>query len=224
MSRSIQIAPSVLPADFARLGEECAALEDAGADRIHWDVMDGVFVPNLTIGPDIVRSIRPHCTIPFEAHLMVVNPDELAAMYVDAGCELVMVHAEACTHLHRSLAAIRGLGARAGVVLNPHTPAGILAHVLDVTDQVLVMTVNPGYGGQAYIPLTGKIAEIAAMIRSGGHSIDIEVDGGISAATVGECSAAGASVFVSGSALFDYDDRSAGVAELRSLAQQAAGS
>jgi len=224
VSRSIQIAPSVLPADFARLGEECAALEDAGADRIHWDVMDGVFVPNLTIGPDIVRSIRPHCTIPFEAHLMVVNPDELAAMYVDAGCELVMVHAEACTHLHRSLAAIRGLGARAGVVLNPHTPAGILAHVLGVTDQVLVMTVNPGYGGQAYIPLTGKIAEIAAMIRSGGHSIDIEVDGGISAATIGECAAAGASVFVSGSALFDYDDRSAGVAELRSLAQQAAGS
>jgi len=223
VSRSIQIAPSVLPADFARLGEECAALEDAGADRIHWDVMDGVFVPNLTIGPDIVRSIRPHCTIPFEAHLMVVNPDELAPMYVDAGCELVMVHAEACTHLHRSLAAIRGLGARAGVVLNPHTPAGILAHVLSVTDQVLVMTVNPGYGGQAYIPLTGKIAEIAAMSRSGGHSIDIEVDGGISAATVGECAAAGASVFVSGSALFDYDDRSAGVAELRSLAQQAAG-
>jgi len=224
VSRSIQIAPSVLPADFARLGEECAALEDAGADRIHWDVMDGVFVPNLTIGPDIVRSIRPHCTIPFEAHLMVVNPDELAPMYVDAGCELVMVHAEACTHLHRSLAAIRSLGARAAVVLNPHTPAGILAHVLGVTDQVLVMTVNPGYGGQAYIPLTGKIAEIAAMIRSGGHSIDIEVDGGISAATIGECSAAGANVFVSGSALFDYDSRAAGVAELRSLAQQAAGS
>jgi len=224
VSRSIQIAPSVLPADFARLGEECAALEDAGADRIHWDVMDGVFVPNLTIGPDIVRSIRPHCTIPFEAHLMVVNPDELAPMYVDAGCELVMVHAEACTHLHRSLAAIRSLGARAAVVLNPHTPAAALAHVLDMTDQVLVMTVNPGYGGQAYIPLTGKIAEIAAMIRSGGHSIDIEVDGGISAATIGECSAAGANVFVSGSALFDYDSRAAGVAELRSLAQQAAGS
>lgn len=222
MSRSIQIAPSVLPADFARLGDECSGLEAAGADRIHWDVMDGVFVPNLTIGPDVVRSIRPHCTIPFEAHLMVVNPDELAPMYVDAGCETVLIHAEACTHLHRSLAAIRALGARAGVVLNPHTPASAVAHVLDVTDQVLVMTVNPGFGGQAYILLTDKIAEIAAMAERSGRSIDIEVDGGISSATVAECAAAGANVFVSGSALFACADRAAGVAELRSLARQAA--
>ncbi len=218
----MEIAPSVLPADFARLGEECAALQAAGADRIHWDVMDGVFVPNLTIGPDIVKSIRPHCTIAFEAHLMVVNPDELAPLYVEAGCELVMVHVEACDHLHRSLAAIRSLGARSGVVLNPHTPAAAVAHVLDVTDQVLVMTVNPGYGGQAYIPLADKIAEIAAMVAATGRRIDIEVDGGISAATIAECAAAGANVFVSGSALFDYDDRAAGVAELRSLAEQAA--
>ncbi len=218
----MEIAPSVLPADFARLGEECAALQAAGADRIHWDVMDGVFVPNLTIGPDIVKSVRPHCTIAFEAHLMVVNPDELAPLYVQAGCELVMVHVEACDHLHRSLAAIRSLGARSGVVLNPHTPAAAVAHVLDVTDQVLVMTVNPGYGGQAYIPLADKIAEIAAMVAATGRRIDIEVDGGISADTIAECAAAGANVFVSGSALFDYDDRAAGVAELRSLAEQAA--
>lgn len=221
--RPIEISPSVLPADFARLGEECVDLEKAGSDRIHWDVMDGVFVPNLTMGPDVVASIRGHVTIPFEAHLMVVKPDELAPLYVDAGCSTVMIHVEACTHLHRSLANIRALGARSGVVLNPHTPANTIAHVLDVTDHILVMTVNPGFGGQAYIPLTGKIAEIAAMVAAGGHDIDIEVDGGISADTIGECAAAGANVFVSGSALFRYDDRAAGVAELKAAAEAARG-
>jgi len=219
----IEISPSVLPADFARLGDECIALEEAGCDRIHWDVMDGVFVPNLTIGPDIVKSVRPHVSIPFEAHLMVVRPDEMAPLYVDAGCEIVMVHAEACAHLHRSLATIRELGARAGVVLNPHTPAATIAHVLDVTDHVLVMTVNPGFGGQTYIPLTDKIAEIKAMVDASGNPVDIEVDGGVSADTIGECAAAGANVFVSGSALFRYDDRAAGVAELKAKADAARG-
>lgn len=221
--RPIEISPSVLPADFARLGEECVDLEKAGCDRIHWDVMDGVFVPNLTIGPDVVAAVRAHVTIPFEAHLMVVKPDELAPLYVDAGCATVMVHAEACTHLHRSLANIRSLGARSGVVLNPHTPASVVAHVLDVTDHILVMTVNPGFGGQAYIPLTPKIAEIAEMVEASGHAIDIEVDGGIDADTIGECAAAGANVFVSGSALFRYDDRAAGVAELKAAAEAARG-
>lgn len=223
MQRAIEISPSVLPADFARLGDECAALESAGCDRIHWDVMDGVFVPNLTIGPDIVKSVRPHISIPFEAHLMVVKPDEMAPLYVDAGCETVMVHVEACTHLHRSLANIRALGAKSGVVLNPHTPAATIAHVLDVTDHVLVMTVNPGFGGQKYIPLVDKIAEIKAMVDASGNDIDIEIDGGISADTIGECAAAGANVFVSGSALFRYDDRSAGVAELKAKAEAARG-
>ena len=223
MQRAIEISPSVLPADFARLGDECAALESAGCDRIHWDVMDGVFVPNLTIGPDIVKSVRPHISIPFEAHLMVVKPDEMAPLYVDAGCETVMVHVEACTHLHRSLANIRALGAKSGVVLNPHTPAATIAHVLDVTDLVLVMTVNPGFGGQKYIPLVDKIAEIKAMVDASGNDIDIEIDGGISADTIGECAAAGANVFVSGSALFRYDDRSAGVAELKAKAEAARG-
>lgn len=223
MRPPIEISPSVLPADFARLGDECVALEQAGCDRIHWDVMDGVFVPNLTIGPDIVKSVRPHVSIPFEAHLMVVRPDEMAPLYVDAGCDIVMVHAEACTHLHRSLATIRELGARAGVVLNPHTPAATIAHVLDVTDHVLVMTVNPGFGGQTYIPLTDKIAEIKAMIDASGNPVDIEVDGGISADTIGECAAAGANVFVSGSALFRYDDRAAGVTELKAKAEAARG-
>ncbi len=183
--------------------------------------MDGVFVPNLTMGPDIVKSLRGHLTIGFEAHLMVVTPDELAPLYIAAGCSTVMVHVEACTHLHRSLNNIRNLGARSGVVLNPATPANAIRHVLDQTDHVLVMTVNPGFGGQTYIPLTEKIAEIKAMVDSGGHDIDIEVDGGISADTIGECAAAGANVFVSGSALFKYEDRAAGVAELKAVAEAA---
>lgn len=221
VNRRIEISPSVLPADFARLGEECVNLQAAGADRIHWDVMDGVFVPNLTIGPDIVKSVRPLLDIHFEAHLMVVNADEMARLYVDAGCETVMVHAEACVHLHRSLANIRTLGARSGVVLNPHTPASTVRHVLDQTDHILVMTVNPGFGGQKYIRLLDKIAELKAMVDDGGFDIDIEIDGGISAETIGECAAAGANVFVSGSALFRYEDRAAGVNELRSIAEAA---
>ena len=219
--RPIEISPSVLPADFARLGDEIAALEAAGCDRIHWDVMDGVFVPNLTIGPDIVKSCRSFADIMFEAHLMVVNADEMAPLYVDAGCEVVMVHAEACTHLHRSLDNIQKLGAKSGVVLNPHTPADTIQHVLDVTDHVLIMTVNPGFGGQTYIPLVPKIEAVKQMVDADGHDIDIEVDGGINAETIKECAAAGANVFVSGSALFRYDDRAAGVAELKGNAETA---
>jgi len=219
--RPIEIAPSILPADFARLGQECTDLENAGVDRIHWDVMDGVFVPNITMGPDVVKSLRRHLTIPFEAHLMVVNADELVPRFVEAGCSTVMVHAEACPHLHRSLNNIRSLGARAGVVLNPHTPANTIAHVLEQTDHILIMTVNPGFGGQTYIRLLDKISETKAMVDGGGHEIDIEVDGGINADNIGECAAAGANVFVSGSALFRYDDRAAGVSELRSRAEAA---
>ena len=219
--RPIEISPSVLPADFARLGDEIAALEAAGCDRIHWDVMDGVFVPNLTIGPDIVKSCRSFAEIVFEAHLMVVNADEMAPLYVDAGCEVVMVHAEACTHLHRSLDNIQKLGAKSGVVLNPHTPADTIQHVLDVTDHVLIMTGNPGFGGQTYIPLVSKIETVKRMVDSGGQDIDIEVDGGINAETIKECAVAGANVFVSGSALFRYDDRAAGVAELKGNAETA---
>ncbi len=196
-------------------------LEKAGADRIHWDVMDGVFVPNLTVGPDVVKSIRSHLSIHFEAHLMVMKVDEIAPLYIEAGCQTVMVHAEACTHLHRSLDNIQKLGARSGVVLNPHTPASTIQHVLEVTDHILVMTVNPGFGGQKYIPLLDKIAELKAMVDASGNEIDIEIDGGISATTIGECAGAGANVFVSGSALFKYDDKAAGVAELKSLAEAA---
>lgn len=221
--RPVVISPSMLAADPARLGEEAVEAEKAGADRIHWDVMDGVFVPNLTFGPGIVAALRDHVDIPFEAHLMVAKPDELAPMYVEAGCSTVMIHAEGAIHLHRALANIRSLGARSGVVLNPHTPASALRHVLHQLDHVLVMTVNPGFGGQAYIPLTDKIEELRAMVVDGGHDIDIEVDGGIDADTIGECAAAGANVFVSGSALFAYDDLATGVAELRAAAESAQG-
>src|SRR3954469_15857097 len=149
--RRAQIAPSVLPADFAALGEECRALEKSGADRIQWDVMDGRFVPNLTFGPGVVAAVRPHTAPPFEAHLRVVEPDALVGEMVEAGCELVIVHAEACVHLHRTLGAIRDRGARSGVAVNPATPLTAVEHVLDIVDLLLVMTVNPGFGGQAYL-------------------------------------------------------------------------
>src|SRR3954462_10309018 len=152
MSRPIEIAPSVLPADFAKLGEEVAALEAAGVDRIQWDIMDGTFVPNLTVGPDVVKACRPPASVPFEAHLMVADPALLLPQWVDAGCELLIIHAESVVHLHRTLGRVRELGAKAGVALNPSTPASAISHVLDLVDMVLVMTVNPGFGGQAYIP------------------------------------------------------------------------
>lgn len=199
----VQIAPSVLPADFSRLGEVCEALEGAGVDRIHWDVMDGVFVPNLTFGPDVIHSCRNRVEVPFEAHLMVVDPDELIPRYVEAGCEIVMVHQEACVHLHRTLSHIRDLGAGPGVVLNPATPTVSIAHVLDLVDQILVMTVNPGFGGQSYIEnMEPKVAEIAKLIAESGRDIDLEVDGGISPATAGGAAGAGANVMVAGSAVF----------------------
>ena len=150
-ARVIEIAPSVLPADFSRFGDECVALEKAGVDRIHFDVMDGRFVPNLTFGPDVIASVRPLVSVPFEAHLMVEEPDRLAHLYVEAGCERLIVHAEACRHLHRVLGAIADLGATPAVTINPATPISAVEHVLDLVDMVLIMTVNPGFGGQSYL-------------------------------------------------------------------------
>ena len=165
MPRPIAVAPSVLPVDFARLGDECMALEKAGVDLIHWDVMDGVFVPNLTFGPDVIASTRSLVDIEFEAHLMVVEPDRLLDRYVEAGCSTVLVHAEACDHLHRTLSHIAELGATPGVALNPHTPADVIRHVRDLLGVVLVMTVNPGFGGQSYIgAMEAKVAEVAEML------------------------------------------------------------
>jgi ribulose-phosphate 3-epimerase len=224
VARPIQIVPSVLPADFGRLGEELAALEAAGADSIQWDVMDGQFVPNLTFGPDVIKAARSHCTIPFEAHLMVYTPDVLAERFVAAGCSRLIVHAEACTHLHRTLANIGSMGASAAVALNPATPASAVEHVLDLVDLVLVMTVNPGFGGQAYIAtMEPKIREVRDMIERRGLSdrIDLEVDGGISPATVAGAVRAGANMLIAGSALFgDADGLAHAVKDLRALAEQ----
>ncbi len=229
MPQSIQIVPSILPADFARLGDECAALAEAGVDRIQWDVMDGVFVPNLTFGPDVIAACRPYAGVMFEAHLMVVNPDPMLSAYVDAGCEMLIVHAESVTHLHRTLSRVAELGAQPAVAINPATPVESVAHVLDLVDMVLVMTVNPGFGGQRYLAtMEPKIAELRRLVSqsdstgASGAGIDIEVDGGISAETVGPAVAAGANVLVSGSALYRYAEGLAhGVADLRSSAEAA---
>lgn len=214
------IVPSVLPADFSRLAEEVADLELADVDRIQWDVMDGVFVPNLTFGPDVIASVRGTCEVPFEAHLMVVEPDRLLRRYVEAGCDLVIVHAEACVHLHRTLAAIRELGARSGVALNPHTPAEVVEGVLEETDLVLAMTVNPGFGGQPYIPaVERKVARIRRMIDESSLPIELEVDGGITDQTISGAAAAGADVFISGSWMYSHPDgKSAAVKALRAAA------
>lgn len=227
MARPIQIAPSVLPADFSRLGEEVQALEKAGVDLIQWDVMDGQFVPNLTFGPDVIAAARPWVDLPFEAHLMVLTPDVLAARYVEAGCRRLIVHAEACTHLHRTLGAIGELGATAGVALNPATPPSAVAHVLDLVELVLVMTVNPGWGGQQYLAtMEPKIAEVRRMVTAAGlaDAVDVEVDGGIGPATVARAAAAGANVLVAGSALYkDTEGLEHAVRDLRERASAAIG-
>ena len=222
--RPIEIVPSVLPADFSRLGEEVAALAEAGVDRIQWDVMDGQFVPNLTFGPDVIGACRGATSIPFEAHLMVERPEELAHLYVEAGCDLLIVHAEATKHLHRTLAAIAELGARPAVALNPSTPPEEVRYVLELCDMVLVMTVNPGFGGQAYIPeMEHKVATLRRWIAEGGLDCDIEVDGGIGPATIAGAAAAGANVLVAGSALFkDPEGLAHAVTALRATATEAA--
>jgi ribulose-phosphate 3-epimerase len=222
-ARPILIVPSVLPADFAHLGADVSALEAAGADRIQWDIMDGQFVPNITVGPDVVAAARKHTSLPFEVHLMVQTPEVLAERWVDAGCERLIIHAESVVHLHRTLGYVRSLGVAAAVALNPATPAVAVAHVLDLVDMVLVMTVNPGFGGQEYIPtMEPKIGEIRALIEASGRDIDVEVDGGIAPDTVQGAARCGANVFVTGSALFrDPDGLGHAVDELRGLADAA---
>lgn len=221
----IQISPSVLPADFSKLGDEVRALEEAGVDLIQWDVMDGQFVPNLTFGPDVIAAARKHTSLPFEAHLMVLTPDVMAARYVEAGCSRLIVHAEACTHLHRTCENIRSMGATAAVALNPHTPASVVEHVLDLIDMVLVMTVNPGFGGQAYIQtMEPKIREVRDMItaRGLGDKVNVEVDGGIGPSTIAGAAAAGANVLIAGSALYrDPEGLKHAVDDLRARATAA---
>jgi ribulose-phosphate 3-epimerase len=216
----IRIVPSVLPADFAQLGEECRRLESAGADRLQFDVMDGRFVPNLTFGPDVIAAVRDTVSVPFEAHLMIEQPDALLDRFVEAGCGIVIIHAEACAHLHRALSAIAELGASPAVALNPHTPIDVVENVLDLIEMVLVMTVNPGFGGQAYLrSMETKITAARALLDTADHPIDLEVDGGIGLGTAAGAARAGANVLVAGSALFRHPGGlAAAVAELRQTA------
>ncbi|MEJ5300744.1 MAG: ribulose-phosphate 3-epimerase [Thermodesulforhabdaceae bacterium] len=197
------IAPSILSADFARLGEEVALLEAAGADWIHIDVMDGIFVPNITIGPDVVKAIRPYSKLPFDVHLMIESPERYVKAFADAGASLITVHVEATRHLHRVIQQIRTAGARPGVSINPGTPVCALDGILEEVDMVLVMSVNPGFGGQAFIPsVIPKIKALRDRLISLGRPVLIEVDGGINADNIDKLAAAGVDIFVAGTAVF----------------------
>jgi ribulose-phosphate 3-epimerase len=218
----IKIAPSILSADFARLGEEIDKVVDAGADLLHVDVMDGHFVPNLTIGPPVVAAIRKVTGAPFDVHLMISDPDRYLEDFAAAGADYLGVHAETCPHLNRTLARIGELGMRPVVTLNPHTPVNAVEWVLDNVAMVLVMSVNPGFGGQAFIPaMVDKVAELHALISRRGLDVPIEVDGGITAETIGQVAAAGARVFVSGSGVFKHPEGlRAAIAGLREEARR----
>jgi ribulose-phosphate 3-epimerase len=213
---AIRIAPSLLAADFARLGEEVRAIETAGADWLHLDIMDGHFVPNISFGPGLVKALRPHSRMPFDVHLMIAPADPYLAAFAEAGADIISLHPEAGPHLHRSLQTIRALGKKAGVVLNPATPVESLAHVLDLTDLILVMSVNPGFGGQSFLSSQlGKIATLRRMITESGRDIALQVDGGVTLKTAPDCIAAGADVLVAGTAVFGAPDYAAAIAGLR---------
>jgi ribulose-phosphate 3-epimerase len=216
---SVRIAPSILSADFAHLARDIAAAEAGGADLIHVDVMDGHFVPNLTLGPPVIRAVKRVATVPLDVHLMVANPDPYLKAYVDAGASLLSVHVEVLPHLHRTVAAIKELGAQAGVVLNPSTPVSVLDDIAADVDFVLVMSVNPGFGGQSFIPRTlQKIRAVRSLLTRVGSGAFIEVDGGVDAGNIGEVAAAGAGVIVAGHAVFGQPDAAAAVRALRAAA------
>ena len=210
------ITPSLLAADFAKLGEEVRAITAAGADWLHLDIMDGHFVPNISFGPGLIKSLRRHSTIPFDVHLMIAPVDPYLQAFADAGADLISLHPEAGAHLHRSLQTIRSLGKKAGVVLNPATPVGAIEHVLDLCDLVLVMSVNPGFGGQSFLESQlPKIEKLRRLIEASGRDIRLQVDGGVTAKTAPLCLSAGADVLVAGTAVFGAPDYAAAIQALR---------
>lgn len=218
LSQKNMIAPSILSADFARLGEEIRAVAAAGADVIHVDVMDGHFVPNITIGPLVVDAVRKITDLPLDVHLMIEEPDRYLEDFAAAGADWITVHVEVCRHLHRTVARIRELGKKAGVVLNPATPLSTLDLILGDVDLVMLMSVNPGFGGQSFIPATvDKVRRLKEMIVARNLAVGIELDGGIGPATIGEVAAAGANIFVAGSAVFGRPDYGQVIAEMKSI-------
>jgi ribulose-phosphate 3-epimerase len=212
----VKIAPSILSADFAKLGEEIRDVEAGGADYIHIDVMDGHFVPNITIGPLIVDAIRPHTKLPLDVHLMIENPDQYVEPFAKAGADIISVHAEASKHLHRTIHYIKSLGIKAGVVINPATSVDMIKHIIQDVDLVLLMTVNPGFGGQAFIhSVVPKIREVSQIAKSLNLDIDIEIDGGVNPETAKLCIEAGANVLVAGSAVFNQQNRANAIKQIR---------
>ena len=215
MSQRVRIAPSILSADFSKLGAEVQAIDEAGADYIHLDVMDGHFVPNITFGPVVVESLRKVTKKPFDVHLMIAPVDNYVDGFAKAGADIITFHPEAGAHPHRTIQLIKSYGKKAGISLNPHTPTSVLDYIIDDIDLILVMTVNPGFGGQKFIPLLDKIADIRARIDATGRDIDLEVDGGVNAETAKQVIAAGADVLVAGTAVFKEKDYREAISRLR---------
>lgn len=212
----VKIAPSILSADFSKLGEEILDVEKGGADYIHVDVMDGHFVPNITIGPLIVQAIRPITKLPLDVHLMIENPDHYIEAFAKAGADYITVHYEACRHLHRTIHFIKSLGVKAGVVLNPATPVETIQHIIQDIDMVLLMSVNPGFGGQKFIPeVLPKIRKVKEMAEEKGLELEIEIDGGVNSETAKLCIDAGANVLVAGSAIYNEEDRAKAISLIR---------
>ncbi|MGE6487942.1 ribulose-phosphate 3-epimerase [Paenisporosarcina sp. NPDC076898] len=218
----IKIAPSILAANFSKLAEEVKEVEKAGAELIHIDVMDGHFVPNITMGPIVVEALRPVTDLPLDVHLMIKNPDLYIESFAKAGADYITVHVEACPHLHRTIQLIRSFGVKPGVVLNPHTPIETIQHVLEDIDMVLFMTVNPGFGGQKFIhSVVPKVQQLSTIIKEKGLNIEIEIDGGINAETIIPCAEAGATIFVAGSAIYSRTDRTAALQEIKEAGERA---